>query len=215
MDFSLIAIIEAIILVSIVSVDVFVVSFAYGSNKIKIPFSSMNIINLICSLLLILGLSAGTVLSVYISELTTTIIGFSVLLIMGIIKLFDSFTKSIIRKYNNLNKELKFSIFNFKFILNLYANPEDADVDYSRVLSPMESVALAFAVGVDGLAVGFGAALINTNIIVVLFVSLFLDLVVLTFGCYLGQRLAKKVKFDLSWLAGMVLIVLAFFNLFW
>jgi len=75
----------------------------------------------------------------------------------------DSFTKAIIRKNTNLNKKIKFSFFNINFILTLYADPEKADVDFSKTLSPKESVALAISLSFDGLAVGFGAVMGNVN----------------------------------------------------
>ncbi len=47
--------IESLLLVLAVSLDAFVASIAYGTNKIKIPFASATIINIICSS--VLGLS--------------------------------------------------------------------------------------------------------------------------------------------------------------
>ena len=41
--------IESLLLVLAVSLDAFVASIAYGTNKIKIPFVSATIINIICS----------------------------------------------------------------------------------------------------------------------------------------------------------------------
>ena len=40
--------IDAILLVSALSMDAFVASFAYGTSKIKIPFKSAIIINVVC-----------------------------------------------------------------------------------------------------------------------------------------------------------------------
>ena len=128
--------------------------------------------------------------------------------------ILDSFTKSFIRKHKNLNKKIKFSFLNFKFILNLYADPEDADVDLSKVLAPAEAVALAGALSLDGLAVGFGAALANVNGPAMFIFSLATNTLAVMFGCYIGNKIAKKVSFDLSWLSGVILIVLAFSKLF-
>lgn len=88
--------------------------------------------------------------------------------IFGLIKLFDSSIKSFIRKHKGIRKQLKFSMFSLNFNLNIYADPEDADTDSSRDLSPREAVSLAIALSLDGLAVGFGAGLANFNIIEVI-----------------------------------------------
>lgn len=214
MHFSLVSILEAIILASALSLDAFVASFAYGSRKIKIPFKSVQIINLICSAITGLSLLVGTILRQYIPNWLTVTISFIILFVLGIVKLLDSITKSIIRKHNNLNKELEFSLFNFKFILNLYANPEDADIDGSKTLSPVEAASLAIALSLDGITVGLGAALGNINGWAVFISSLITGTIAVLLGSFIGNKIAGKTSFNLSWLSGVILIVLAFLKLF-
>ena len=47
---------ESILLVISLCMDTFVASFGYGTNKIKIPFTSVTVINLVCSGLLAISL---------------------------------------------------------------------------------------------------------------------------------------------------------------
>ena len=49
MDVTLPSLLEAFLLVAAVSLDAFVASFAYGTNKIKIPVTSLIVISVICS----------------------------------------------------------------------------------------------------------------------------------------------------------------------
>lgn len=214
MHFSLITTLEAILLVIALSMDAFVSSFAYGSNKIRIPFASIQTINIVSSLIFGISLLAGAVLKKYIPSWLTTAICFAILFILGIIKLLDCFTKSFLRKHTNLNKEIKFSMLNLKFILNLYANPEEADVDQSKILSPMEAASLAVALSLDGLAVGFGAALGNVNALEVFLYSFIANTVAVMLGCSLGNKVAQKSPCNISWLSGAYLIILAFLKLF-
>lgn len=207
-------ILEALILASSLSLDTFTAGFAYGSNKIKIPFLSVQVINIICSSILGISLLVGAVIKQYIPNGVTTAICFVTLFVLGITKLLDSITKSIIRKHTNLNKELKFSLFNFKFILKLYASPEDADIDSSKTISGAEAASLAIALSLDGLAVGFGMALADVNGLAVFLCSLITDALGIILGCYLGNKTASKINFDLSWLSGAILIILAFSKLF-
>lgn len=206
-------IIEALILSSALSLDAFIASFAYGSNRIRIPFCSIQIINLVCSAILGAALLAGSIVRQFLPETVTTIICFSLLFILGMMNLLDSFTKMIIRKNCDLSRKIKFSMFNFKFILNVYADPEKADVDASKSISPVEAASLAVALSLDGFAVGFGAALGNVNVWAVILCSLVTDVVAIVLGRALGERMARKMRFNLSWLSGAVLIVLAFMKL--
>lgn len=63
-------------------------------------------------------------------------------------------------------------MFNFRFVLRLYADPEMADQDCSKTISPGEALSLAAALSLDGLAVGFGAALGEVNAWAVILCSL-------------------------------------------
>ncbi len=213
MKISIATVLNAFIFASALSIDAFIASFAYGSNKIKIPMLSIQIINVICSLILGISILLGTLIKNYIPDWLTVTISFSLLFIMGAIKLLDSIIKSIIRKYNNFNKELEFSMFNIKFILNLYANPEEADIDSSRTISPAEAASLAIALSFDGLFVGTGAVLGNINGAAVFLISLFTNTIALLIGYHAGNIMARKLTFNLSWISGILLMFLAFLKL--
>lgn len=214
MHFTLFAIMEAALLASSLSFDAFAAGFAYGTNKTKIPMLSALIINLICSGITGLSLFVGTILKPYLPRGLTLAIAFTILFIIGMAKLFDSITKSIIRKHNNISKEINGSLFNFKFVLNLYANPEVADIDSSKSISSVEAALLAMSLSLDGIAVGFGAAFADINVIAVFLWSLITNVLFLLLGHFLGHKIATKVLFNLSWLSGIVLIGLAISKFF-
>lgn len=211
-------ILEAFIFTSTCSLDAFTASFAYGSKKIKISPLSNLIVNLICSSILGISLILGTVIRQYLPSWLTLVVCFAVLFIMGLMKLLDSITKSIIRKHTQINKEIKkeikFSLLNFNFILSLYANPENADVDTDKIISPAEAIALAVSLSLDGIAVGFGAALGNMNVPVVFIMSFITGTVAIASGCWLGGKLARTLPFNVSWISGAILILLAISKLF-
>lgn len=214
MPFSMFTVFEAAALASSLSADAFAAGFAYGSKKIKIPIMSVQIVNLICSAITGLSLFAGTALRPYLPEWLTLGVSFIILLVIGIIKLMDGITKTVIQKHAGLSKEVKFSLFNVKFILNLYASPEEADIDASKTIAPAEAAALALSLSLDGIAVGFGAALAQANALAVLLLSLFTNTGAIMLGCSIGQKIAGKLPFNISWFGGIVLIILAFSKLF-
>lgn len=200
---------ETILLVIALSVDAFVASFAYGTNKIRIPFISVAVISTICSTILAISLFLGSILKPIIPIHLISGICFSILFVLGIVKLFDSSIKTLIRKHNNLKKELKFSLFNLSFILNVYADPQKADTDLSRELSPFEASSLAVALSLDGLAVGIGAGLASVNFVEIILVSLVFGMIAVLSGCYIGYKIAERTSLNLSWLSGVLLIILA------
>lgn len=200
---------EALILVLALSVDTFVASFAYGANRIRIPFRSVAVINGICTLMLALSLLAGSLIRPYIPTEITKVICFSILLALGIVKLGDSTLKAFIRRNRHIQKKVSFSILHLNFILQIYANPEQADLDASKELSVGEAVSLAVALSLDGLAVGFGAALDRINLWLAMVLSLIGGILLMKLGFFIGRKAAEKIAWDLSWLSGVLLILLA------
>lgn len=210
--FSFQLVLEAILITTALSMDAFVSGFAYGANKIKIPFISVIIINIVCSVILGISLFLGTFIGQYIPKMVTVVVCAVILIILGLIKIFDSFIKNLIKRKQGIHKEIKFSLFNLKFILNVFAKPEDADVNSNKVLSPKEALALSIALSLDGIAVGLGTGLINASIIsyiTIIAFSLITDAVFLILGRFIGNKIAQKISLNLSWLSGLILIGLA------
>jgi len=196
-----------------VSIDAFAVSFAYGCKRIKIPAQSLHIINLICVSTIALSFLLGSAIIEFIPTWVAQALAFTILFIIGITKLFDSITKSIIRKHTKFNKEINLSLFNFKLILRLYADPECADMDISKSISPKEAAVLALSLSLDGFAVGFGAAMIGVNGLALISTTLVTGFIALFSGSLIGNKAADKLSFNISWIAGVLLIVLAIMQL--
>lgn len=207
------AVLEALLLVAALSVDAFTASFAYGTDKIRIPAASVVVISGICSGILAVSLFVGKGVAAWVPGWVTGYICFGILLALGLIKLFDSSIKSIIRKRDHFSKEIRFSMFSLNLILHIYADPQDADLDSSRRLSPKEAATLALALSLDGLAAGFGAGLASVNPFLAVAFSLIVGALAIVLGSFLGNRLAEHISVDLSWVSGAMLIVLAFLKL--
>ncbi|MCL2054704.1 MAG: manganese efflux pump [Oscillospiraceae bacterium] len=200
---------EAFALTAALSADAFAASFAYGSSKIKIPAASVLIIDIVCSLALAVSLLSGNLLRERIPSSAANIISFGILFFLGFIKLFDGIMKSVIRKHSRFKRKIKFSMFSLKFILAVYADPVGADIDESRSISPQEAFSVAFALSLDGLAVGFGAAMGSINAAAAIACSLLVGAVAIISGGLLGNKLSGKLPFNSDWLSGATLMVLA------
>jgi len=194
----------------VLSIDAFAASFAYGSNRIKIPFKSVMLINIIGSIVLGISLYFGVIIRPFIPIEIAYGLSFGILFILGLVKIFDSTVKSFIRRHNDASKRVEFSAFNLNFILTVYANPEVADVDSSRIISSREAIAIALALALDSFAVGFGAGLATTAHFQIIAFSLVTDVAAIILGCYAGNKIAAKSRVNLSWLGGVILIILAF-----
>jgi putative sporulation protein YtaF len=206
--------IESLLLVSSVCIDAFVASIAYGTNKIKIPISSAIIISSIGSFILGISLFAGGFIKDFLPGNLPTILSFSILMILGIYRLFEGLFKNYIQQRHTLDKPLKFKIFDINFILQVYADETKADFDKSKVLTPKESFYLATALSFDSLAVGFGSSLVGGGYIRTIFLCFIIGVAVVLLGVFMGKKLLEKSHVNLAWLSGVILMLLALNKLF-
>ena len=188
---------EAAVLAAALTLDGFAAGFAYGAERIRIPLSSALIVDLVCTAMLALSLLLGEAVRALIPAGTLKLLCFGILALLGLCKCFDHLAKSRIRRRNA------------PFLLAVYASPEAADADRSKVLTAREALSLAFALSLDGLAAGFGAALGSVRLSVVILLSLIAALGALQLGAKLGESVARRVTADLSWISGAALILLA------
>lgn len=199
----------SLLLVSSLCIDSFVASISYGTSKIRIPPLSVIIINLVCTLTLASSLLVGSIFKSFLPGNLPAILGFLLLMALGVYRLFEYIFKSYISKYSKSDSPLKFKLFDFQFVLEVYANEIKADFDNSKSLNVKESFYLALALSLDSLAVGFGSSLYSVNYAEVLILCFIIGILCVSFGVFLGKKFAQKLHLELSWLSGVLLILLA------
>ena len=195
---------QTVMLVCALSLDAFVASFAFGTQKIKIPFFSVLLINTICACFLGISVFVGSMVRPYITESFASFISFAILTCIGISKLFDSLIKNKIKKHKMRKTEIDSKELNFNFILSVYAG----------TISAKEAVLLAVALSLDGLAAGVGTGITEVNYVQLMLFSLISDMLAVMFGSKTGKKFAGRFNLDLSWVGGVLLLVLAFTKLF-
>lgn len=205
--------IEIIVLVIALSIDAFVASFVYGSNKVRIPFVSAWIITMLSTGILILFLAMGSIVGTIFPSSLTKGICFFILFSLGIIKFLDTSLKSWIRYQEGRQRKWAFSVSGLQFILTVYANPETANAGDVTVLSPAEAVSLGIALSLDSAAAGIGAGMMVNHYILTVVLSLIVGMLAIVFGSWLGNRIASHSTLDLSWLSSILLMILAFMKL--
>ncbi len=203
-------IIESLMLVFALSIDSLLSGFAYGTSKIKMSTLSIIVITTISTLFLFISMLFGSMFNSYINTTVTRIITFCILFTIGIVKVFDSAFKTYIKRQL---RKCKFSLLNTNFLLNIYVNTIEADKDLSKELSVKEATYLATALSLDSLIVGFGIGCADIRYIEVLVCSLIVGFLLIIIGEYLGTKVAQSLSINLSWIGGIIFIVLAFLRI--
>ncbi len=177
---------EILLLVTALSVDAFAAGFVYGVSKIKVPFTSIIVVTGISSLMLVLSLLAGNLVSSLFPENLTQYFSFLLLFTLGLIKLFDH---------------------------SQHDEAENADKNKDDLVSPTEAFTLGVALSIDSLAAGIGAGIGSAYIPAAFLVSFLIGALAIIAGSWLGGLISSRCRSNLCWISGVLLILLAFMKL--
>ncbi|MCI8272443.1 MAG: sporulation membrane protein YtaF [Erysipelotrichaceae bacterium] len=202
---------DAILLVLAVCIDAFAVSVAYGAQSIRIPLKSVCIIAGFGTFFLGISLYLAVLLQQFFPLYVCRYISFAVLLALGIISLFQTQMKRYVKKHKE--GKLVFSWQEISFVIDVYIDETKADIDHSKELNAKEAVYLAVALSIDSLATGIAFGMAVQNPLDVLLISLLMGILIIVIGQWIGKRISKAVHMDLSWISGLILIILAFSRL--
>jgi putative sporulation protein YtaF len=201
---------QIIILILALSIDVLIASAACGTEHITIGNKTALCISGVCSGVLFLALTAGNLLDGILKEEYTKWFGFAGLLCVGLFKLAEYAVRTYIRRHKFLWKQVKFRFSQLNFILSIYNNPVMADRDKSSTMSVGEGFFFALAMSVDGFFGGLSAAFLAINIWLAVICNFLFGFLAVRVGSLAGRYISGKKDRDLSWIGGVLFLVLAF-----
>ena len=189
------------------SLDILVVSLAYGLKDIKINFSSTIVITSISALGTFISMILGKFLVDLIPVKLGDIIGGLVLLLLGFYSIYSYFKeKKILTSHNSENNSSP------TFILE---NPEVADKDKSGNIDFKESLALSLALALNNFGLGIGASISGLNIAFTTISTFIISLIFISLGFYLSKSIkSKNISKNSNLISGIIIIILSLFIIF-
>ncbi|WP_373129141.1 manganese efflux pump [Dielma fastidiosa] len=203
--------IEWLFLVMALSFDAFLVSITYGLDNMKVNRSASVIIAFIGTLFLFLSLSFAALIQSLLNEQLALALSAGLLMLLGCCSLFKSLWKSWLGRLKRQPMCVKFK--NIILLLEIAEDEKKADVDNSNTLSVKEAIMLATALSMDSLASGFAYGLSITPSISLYLVNFIVCVLFVQLGLLIGKVMKGRLRWDLSWLSGAFLILLAFSRL--
>lgn len=199
---------QTLLLVTALSLDAFFVCLGYGIGGIRVTKRAALVVALCCSAVLAAGMLLGNLLGPWVSGTVTKWICVPLLALLGCEKIGSSTLKALIRRHSRQG-QVTFHLFDFRCILHIYADPEKADADHSRVLTAGEALSLGVALSLDGAAAGIGAGLAGIPWLAAFLTSMAMTVAFVLGGAALGRRMSRKKRGDPEWISGMILLLLA------
>lgn len=202
-------ILNIFLLVTALGLDTFAASAAYGMNGISLSAKQVAAINAICSVCLGMALLLGRLLDSWIPERFTREICFFSLLILGCLKLMDSSIRRYLRRHKEVHRDIRFAVSQLHFIISIYGNPMEADANQKQHLSWKEVLFFSLAMSIDGMISGTMAAFLKVPFFLTMAAAFVMGEIFVCFGLWLGRKISSRCPWDVSWVGGVLLIILA------
>lgn len=178
------------------SIDSLGIGITYGLKNTKISMIAKLILFVISIFVTTLAITIGDILSNFLPEVITKLIGSSILILMGIWITFQAFHKkdtpiATVERKSPEKKVYKLFIRFLGITIQIIRDPISSDLDQSKGIDWKEAIYLGMALSLDSLCVGIGSSIIGfTSMLFPLFVATF-QFVFLSVGKYLGAKIAK------------------------
>lgn len=194
------------------SLDAFSAGFAYGLRQIKIPFFS-HLAFLIASMSCVgASMLCGHLIAQALPLIWSKRLGGLILLGMGLwwfLRAGQEKKKRIKQhelSHKNMKTVFKLRLASLAIVIQVLDEPVTADFDASGTISTKESLLLGFALSLDALGAGFGAAMAGLNgMVTITLIGVFQQLFLLS-GILLGScRYLSWLRAWSSLLASLVL----------
>ncbi|MBQ6806618.1 MAG: hypothetical protein IJO97_04220 [Lachnospiraceae bacterium] len=192
-----------------VSIDSFTAGLSYGTSKVHIkPLAAIYLI-FIPSITITLMTQIGSVLFSLFPVALFSTISFLLLFLLGCTKLLESLIRHYAKKYPSIIGNWACKIKQLNIIFTIYFSPEDANKQDIQVLSAKEAFFLSLALSLDSMIASMAFSCQVNSLLSFFLLAVIFHFLLFFLGFGLGLLISKRSHFDLSWLSGLFLLLLA------
>lgn len=192
-----------------VSIDSLSAGFSYGASKVRIrPLSAVFLV-FIPAVSITLMTRIGTLLFSFIPAHIFSVLSFLLLFVLGCEKLIESLIRHMAEKYPNNVGNWAYKIKQVNIIFTIYFSPEDANKQDVQVLSAKEALFLSLALSLDSILASMAFSCQVSSLLFFFLLAVLFHFLLFLAGYMLGLLVSRKFSFDLSWLSGLFLLLLA------
>jgi len=192
-----------------VSVDSLTAGLSYGASRVHIgPLSAIFLV-FIPSVSITLMTKLGTLLFSFFPAHVFSILSFLLLFFLGFEKLLESLIRHLAEAYPDIIGNWTCRIRQLNIIFTIYFSPEEANRQEVQILSGKEAFFLSLALSLDSVLASMAFSCQVTSLSFLFLSAALFHFLLFLLGYLLGLLLSKKFSFDLSWLSGLFLLLLA------
>ena len=194
------------------SIDSFGIGITYGIKNTRITFVAKLVVFLISLCISTLSISVGKFIYRLFPPFLCNIIGFLILILMGLFIIFQALRESKKTASSDENSQKRiYNLFikSFGITIQIIKNPINSDLDNSKNIDGKEALYLGFALSLDSLCIGIGNAMLGMFSFIFTMLVAFFQLIFLSLGLIFGNKLKKVTNIpDNIWsiISGILLI---------
>lgn len=194
------------------SLDSFGTGLVYGLKKMNIPFLSIAVISFCTATALFISTKAGQLIQKLLSPEWASRIGGIILILIGLFIVMEFIWKEV--DHHSEKTMLTWEISSLGVVIQILRKPMQADLDQSGTVSGYEAFILGFALSIDALGAGIGAAMLGFSAYYLAASAAIMSCLFLLMGLKVGQKFSqmKWVK-RISLLPGLLLIIIGIFKM--
>jgi putative sporulation protein YtaF len=189
------------------SIDSLGVGVAYGLNGTRVRFSAHVCICIVMLAITWASVAAGNTISRYLPDIVTNLLSAAFFIGVGLWILVPAIRK---RRRKGLGNDRKAP----PTVGQVLADPQLADMDYSRNIDIREALLLGVALSLNNIGGGISAGMIRISAAAMAFLSVFFNVLCLTSGHAMGKRLSDtRVSANAELISGTLLILVGLWQL--
>ena len=192
-----------------VTLDSLTAGLSYGTRKVRIQPLSYLILICIPALFITAANRIGTLLACLLPPQVLPWISFLLLFLLGISKIIESLIRRLAAKHPSLTRNWGCKIKQINIIFTIYLSPEYANVEDLQILSAKEALLLSLALSLDSILVGMAFTTDVVSWVFLFLLAVLFNLLFFLIGYLAGHVLCHLFHVDLSWLSGLLLLLLA------
>lgn len=192
-----------------VTLDSLTAGLTYGTRKVRIQPLSYLILICIPALFITAANQLGTLLACLLPPQVLPWISFLLLFLLGISKIIESLIRRLAAKHPSLTRNWGCKIKQINIIFTIYLSPEYANVEDLQILSAKEALLLSLALSLDSILVGMAFTTEAVSWVFLFLLAVLFNLLFFLIGYLAGHVLCHLFHVDLSWLSGLLLLLLA------
>lgn len=192
-----------------VTLDSLTAGLTYGTRKVRIQPLSYLILICIPALFITAANQLGTLLACLLPSQVLPWISFLLLFLLGISKIIESLIRRLAAKHPSLTRNWGCKIKQINIIFTIYLSPEYANVEDLQILSAKEALLLSLALSLDSILVGMAFTTDAVSWVFLFLLAVLFNLLFFLIGYLAGHVLCHLFHVDLSWLSGLLLLLLA------